>query len=127
MQTEQMRIQKAKLPRGMSHPLRSSFLADALQKNGITLHTDLNHNPSGAFLDAYFWPPKPYAPQERLYVRAAAVPAAQASVARQHMEDIVIPELIVWILDIISRAPNSPVRREEQYFRRERPQVPQSA
>jgi hypothetical protein len=123
MPIENMHIQKARRPRGMSYPLRSSFIAEALQKNGITLDTQLIYYPGGIFFDAHFWPPSPNVPYERLYVRAAAVPAAQARGARQYIEGTVVPELIAWLQDIISRAPNSPVRREKHYFYREPPPV----
>jgi hypothetical protein len=116
-----MHIQKDKRPRGMSYPLRSSFLAEALQKNGITLDVQLIHNLSGIFFDVHFWPPTPNVPYERLYVRTAAVPVTQARVARQYIEGTVVLELIAWVTDIISRPPNSPIRRERQYFRAELP------
>ena len=67
---------------------------------------------------AYFWPPNPNVPYERLYMRLGAVPSDQVQTIRQKMESEVVPELILWIRAIVSLPPNSPIRREQQEFRR---------
>jgi len=117
-----MDIKKAKLQKGMSYPLRSSFLSEALQNGGITLAAHLIFHRGGVLFDAHFWPPNPRIRHERLYIRVAAVPSVQVRFARQYLEGTVIREFVAWVQGIVSLAPDSPVRREQQYFRRELPQ-----
>jgi hypothetical protein len=120
----EMRIEKAKLPKGMSHPLRSSFLMEALHTGSITVAAHLKHIRSGPLFEAFFWPIRPGVRYERLYIRAAAVPSEQKRLARRHLEDKVVGEFVRWVQGILLFAPKSPVRREEQHFWRELPKPP---
>jgi len=113
-----VKIEKAKLPKGMSYVLRSSILEHALQEAGLAIDTTVTHGPSLIFFDAFFWPPHANAPVERLYVRAGAVTASQAHEARSFIENSVIPDLISWLQGILALPANSPVRREKQEFYR---------
>jgi hypothetical protein len=116
-----MDIEKAKLPKGMSYPLRSSYLSEALRAAGITLAAHLIHQPASILFEAHFWPPNPRIRHERLYIIVAAVPALQRRFAREYLEGTAVREFVAWVQDIVSLAPNSPVRREQQYFRRDLP------
>ncbi len=111
-----MRIEKSKLPRGMSFVLKSSALERALADAGIGLETCLTHTSSGIFFDAHFVPPNRNVAYERLMVRAGAVPADTSRAARAYMEDTVLPELVAWIKDILAKPENSTIRRERQHF-----------
>jgi hypothetical protein len=117
-------IERAKLRKGTSHPLKSSFFLSALQGCGITLSTHLIHGGSGIFFDAFFYPLRPNVPYERLYVRAGAVPSIRKQFARQYLEGMVVPQFIAWVQGIVSLPPNSPVRREQQCFWRDLPPDP---
>jgi hypothetical protein len=118
-----VQTEKAKLPKGMSYPLRASFLINALAAANLTIDTQLINAPSRIFLDAHFWPPNAAVPHERLYVRASAVLAQEASAAREYVESSVIPELIAWIQQLLSLPEQSPTRASQQYFRREWPRT----
>lgn len=113
-----MQIEKAKLPKGMSYALRSSVLERAICEAGIDIATTLRHGPNHILFDAFFWPPNPNFPFERLYVRAGAVPASHAHEARLFVESSVIPDLISWLQGILALPSNSPIRRERQEFYR---------
>ena len=116
-----MLIEKAKCPKGMSYPLRSSVLEQALGEAGIEMDVHLIHRPSPIFFDAFFWPPRPNVPHERLYVRASAVPGARAREARELVETRVVPELVVWVRSLLALPTDSPIRRAEQSIRWELP------
>jgi len=105
----------------MRYPLRASFLVNALAAANLTIDTHLINAPSRIFFDAHFRPPNAAVPHERLYVRASAVPAQEASVAREYVERFVVTELIAWIQNLLSMPEQSPTRMSEQYFRRDWP------
>lgn len=117
-----MRIEKSRLPKGMSYVLRSSVLEHALSSAGIMLETYLVHTPGQtpgcAFFYADFCPPNPNVAHERLYVQAGAAPSARSHEVRQYIECSVIPEFVAWVEGILALPINSPVRREGQRFSR---------
>lgn len=110
-----MHIAKAKLPKGMSYPLKSSVLAEALSAAGIAIDTQLLFSPSHGFFEAFFWPPSVNVPHERLYLRTGTVQGADGNAAREHINRVVIPEFINWAQGILSLPANSPLRRSEQH------------
>ena len=101
----------------MSYALRSSVLEQALSHAGIQLEVHLVHSAGGGGLfTGYFWPPNFNVPYERLYIQAGAVPSSSSKIAREYIEETVIPQFVAWVLAILARPINSPVRREEQHF-----------
>jgi hypothetical protein len=110
-----MHIAKAKLPKGMSYPLKSSVLAEALSVAGIAVDTQLLFSPNHQFFEAFFWPPNANVPYERLYLRTGTVQGADGHAAREHISKVVIPEFIKWAQSILSLPANSPSRRSEQH------------
>ena len=111
-----MHIEKTKLPKGMSYPLQSSFLEAAFSAHGISLDTHLVQGSSSYALECFFWPPNPNNNHERIYIRTSATPSTRAQELRFFINDQVIPELVVWLKNILALPPNSTRRREEQYF-----------
>jgi hypothetical protein len=116
-------VEKSKLPKGHSYPLRSSVLAAAFSDANVTIESHLVIAPSAIFFDAHFWPPNEAVPHERLYVRVSSVVAQQSRAAREFVETSVVPDLIAWLEGILSLPKNSPVRQSQQYFRREWPRT----
>lgn len=108
-----MKSETAKLPRGESYPLKPSVLDAALTTAGISIDTNLVRSP-GKIFDAYFWPPNPNVPYERLFIRIGSVPAEKAQDARDRMKCEVLPALTKWVGDILAQDPKSPIRREQQ-------------
>lgn len=116
-----MHIEKKKLSCGLSYPLRTSALETALSGAAMAANAHLIQGGGGKLFECFFWPPNPKVPHERLFIRTAAVPATSANEARLFIENSVIPEFAAWLQGILSLAPNSTVRREEQYFERSLP------
>ena len=116
-----MHIEKKKLSKGLSYPLRASALEAALSDSAIAADAHLIQGGGNKLFECFFWPPNPNVPHERLYIRTAAVPEASANEARFFVEKSVIPEFAAWLKGILALAPNSTVRREEQYFERSLP------
>lgn len=116
-----MRVERSKLPKGMSYPLKSSVLETALRSAGIELDAHLIQHVSKRFFDAFFWPANVNVGHERLFIRASAVQSQEAEHARNFMNESVIPEFIAWVQSIAALPANSPIRREEQCFFRQLP------
>jgi hypothetical protein len=116
-----MIVTRAKLAKGMSYPTNSSTLAEALDAAGITLSASLDYHHAGRFLHAYFWPPNPNVPYERLYMQVGSVPTVRARLARRYFQLSVLPSLIHWVQNILGRPQDGPIRREQQLFARSLP------
>ncbi|HST36216.1 MAG TPA: hypothetical protein VLK25_06265 [Allosphingosinicella sp.] len=108
-----MRSETRKLPKGESFVLKPSILSAALGEAGVVIETHLIRN-AGTLFDAHFWPRSHDFQYERLYIRAGSVQRSNAAAARAHVETEVIPRIVAWIADILSRDADSPVRREKQ-------------
>jgi hypothetical protein len=108
-----VRSETGKLPKGESFVLKPSVLSAALAEAGVVIETHLIRN-AGTLFDAHFWPPSHDVPYERLHIRAGSVPRSNAAAARAHVETEVVPRIVAWIADILSRDAESPVRREQQ-------------
>ncbi|MBL8483355.1 MAG: hypothetical protein JNJ60_14245 [Rhodocyclaceae bacterium] len=116
-----MHIEKRKLSKGQSYPLRASVLEAALSTSAIAADTQFVQGGGSKLFECFFWPPNPNVPRERLYIRTTAVPETGTNEARTFIENSVIPEFVAWLQGILALAPNSTVRREEQYFERSLP------
>jgi len=108
-----MYSETAKLPKGHSYPLKPSTLEAALSGASIGIDVHLIRSP-GELFDAHFWPPNENVSFERLYVRAGSVPSERAAEARLHAETVMVPKLVRWIANILSKDTKSPIRREQQ-------------
>ncbi|MGG6463569.1 hypothetical protein [Solilutibacter silvestris] len=114
-----MQIEKAKISKADSFALKSSALQQAMDSAGISIESTLLHVSSPIFFDVHFWPIRPGQPNERLYIRAGAVPNPLACEARAYMENEVIPSFIQWVTRILSLQTNAPERQSERVFSRE--------
>ena len=108
--------QKAPLPKSRRFVLRSTSLEQALREAGIQLETSLRLDNSDVYFLAYFWPPSPNVPHERLYITAGAVPSAEVFASRDHIDSCVLPRFVAWETHLLSLPLNSPIRREKQIF-----------
>ena len=100
--------------------IKRSILA-ALVAGGINIDTSLSYVIGQIFFDANFWVPNQNVPYERLSIRAGAVPSAIANDARVFMNTSVIPQMVAWVKGILALPSNSPIRQEQQSFRRQLP------
>lgn len=114
-----MQIEKARLPKTHSYPVRSSQIEAALAAASVGLDTQLIFSISKIFLDAHFWPASRRIPHERLYIRVGTVPAEEAHAARLFMIEQALPEMVAWIGEVLALPAESPSRNAEQYFKQD--------
>jgi hypothetical protein len=112
-----MHIEKEMLPKGLSYPVQTGMITNALEEAEITLDCSVNYyNNTRMGFTAYFWPVTPNAPFERLYLTIGAVTGEQAAEIRQRMRESVLPALVNWVRNLLALPTDSPVRREQQEF-----------
>ena len=111
-----MLIEKPKLPKGMSYPLKSSRFEEALAAADISISVHLIHGSRSSF-EAFFWPPI-QVEYERPYVRSGMVSAVDGRRARRWVDEGVIPELVTWLSKILALDARAPARMQEQSFSR---------
>jgi DNA relaxase NicK len=114
-----MNIEKKKLSKGMSYPLRSSHLQAMLDAANITMSAHLIQGGSSGLFECFFWPPNARNDRERLYIRTAAVSSDRVKEVRLFLESVVIVQFQQWITEILKLPCNSPVRQKEQHFYRD--------
>ncbi|AXR68913.1 hypothetical protein [Leptospira mayottensis] len=109
-------IQKNKIPRGFSHPLKTSELISAYDSAEINIETFLNYNFKPPYFRVEFWPPNPNINHERLNIDIGAVPTESAHVARKIMKFKIIPEFIKWTKNVFLLPVNSPKRYQRLFW-----------
>jgi hypothetical protein len=119
LRAPRVHIEKARLPKTLSYPVRSSQVESALAAGSIRLDTQLIFNISKIFLDAHFWPASRRIPHERLYIRVGTVQAEEAHAARMFMVARALPEMVSWIGKVLALPAQSPVRTTEHYFKQD--------
>lgn len=125
-QLSDVKIHKDKLSKGRCYPLRSSVLEAAIKRAGVKSAVTLFHH-NGAFWDqrplfqATFYPPGQMVDNEEelLWVACRTVSANACELARDYVEQEIIPSLIAWVLRIEALPVDSPIRREKQEFERD--------
>ncbi len=103
----------------MSFPLKSSRLEEALREGGIAIDAHLIQGGGACLFECFFWPPRPGIDYERLYIRTSPVESDRARVARDMVEEHIIPAFIEWVKALLKLSPNSPTRQKEHHFYRE--------
>ncbi len=114
-----MLIEKVKIAKGMSYPLKSSHLESALNSAKITIDTHLIQGGSSHLFECFFWPPSQNVNYERLYIRTAPVSSNLTKEANHFIESTVIPEFMAWLAKLLALPLNSPIRQQQQRFTRE--------
>ena len=111
-----MDIEKGKLPKGLSYPLKSSALSNALEAADISVSIHLIYEANQLFFEAFYWLPNDNVEYDRFYIRTGAVKSEHAKLARTEMGNHVIPEFIKWAKEILSLPQNSPKLQEKLHF-----------
>ena len=113
-------ITKDKIPKQYSFVLKTKQLEELIISNDIKIHIDLIYNYSsqsiGSIFEAFYWLPNNNIPYNRLYIRAGALAKEYISIAREKMNEIILPEFKIWIMNILSLPNNSTYLFEEPYF-----------
>jgi hypothetical protein len=114
-----IKVEKPKLPKGLSYALKTSFLQAELDKAQIDcyIHMIYWRPQSGhSILEAQYWLPNQNVPYARVYVRAGVVPSGLRMAASNAMVKIILPSFIEWLSRIIALPANSPVLHSEPFF-----------
>ena len=111
-----MEIEKSKLPKGLSYPLKSSALAGALESAGIFVNVHLIYCINNSLFEAFYWLPNANVEHDRFYIRTGSVSSQSSANAKNHIESVVIPEFIEWANYILSLPSNSPILQSKPHF-----------
>jgi len=112
-------ITKAKIPEKYSFVLKTKQLENILIENNINIHIDLAYwvpQKIGSIFDAFLWLPNENISYNRLYIRVGVVLKKEINQAREKMEEIVLPEFIIWCKNILALLNNSAYIRNDASF-----------
>ena len=112
-------IEKEKLRDGYCYVLRTKQLEELLLCNGIETHVDLLYyfsQNNWSVFNAHYWLPNKNVPYCRLYVRSYSVQKKDSFKAKSLMQEIVLPEFILWVKCILRLPENSTLFNSGSYF-----------
>jgi len=112
-------VERDKVRKGFSYPLKSSFIENLFSENNITIHTYLNYINSEIFFDAHFWLPNDNVPYPRFYIRCGSVLSTKKNESSGYFVNLVLPEFISWAKNISSLPLNSTKLYSDNYFRKD--------
>jgi len=114
-------IHKNKIPKQYSYVLKTKQLEEILLINNINIHIYLDYcfniNSIGYIFWAYsFWLPNKNYSNYRISIRAGAVSKENIFIAREKMEENILPEFKNWIMNILSMPKDSTYLWKDLYF-----------
>ena len=115
----EMTISKPPIRKGLSYVLKTSWLQQIMEENGLNCHVDLNYwvpQSGGSILEAEYWLPNANIPYPRVYVRAGALPSDQRRVAADSMLNTVLPAYAKWLGAVLKLPRNSPALHAKPWF-----------
>ena len=112
-------VRKEKLPRGLSHPMQTSILDEALRSAGLAIETHIYFSRSKRFFDASFRPADARESDAResidqLILSVGTVPSEHRLEARHYVSVVVIPELVGWLAQLMNAPANFTLWQEQQ-------------
>lgn len=116
-------IDKPKTWKGLSYPLKTSMLKDAVENAKIngTVHliywTPQKYDETYNILECEFWPANKSFDYHRFYIRAGAVKSQDRKLAETFLINDVIPRLITFMQNKISQTSNSTKLEQSSYFK----------
>lgn len=102
-----MIITKSKLPKGFTYPLKSSLLKNSLEAAGISLPVTLRYETNAELVVASYFFPRTWEDYEKIHINSGSVKSRDSVQAREHLDNIVIPEFIVWLNGNLKSPDNS--------------------
>jgi hypothetical protein len=114
-----MQIEKHKLPKGYSYPIKSSIFESILNENNISTFVHLIYKYSKIFFDAHYWLPNQNVSNARFYVRIGCIESSKHKDALKFMNTIVMPDFIKWCKKMLSLPEGNLLLTKENYFWRE--------
>jgi hypothetical protein len=116
-------IDKPKTWKGLSYPLKTSLLKDAVENAQIdsTIHlvywTPQKHDETYNILECEFWPANKNFDYYRFYVRAGVVKSKDRKLVETLLKNEVIPKLITFMKNKVSQSDNSTGIEQSSYFK----------
>ena len=104
------------MPKGLTYPLKSSLLEEAMATNDITTHLTIRYGLSYMLFEALYWPPTKNIKYDRFYITTGAVEACESIKAKEYLARTVIPKFVNWAGDLTSLPINSPRVYEKPRF-----------
>ena len=100
-------ISKPKIPNDYSYVLKTKQLEDLLVENNIDTPIDLYYSLADTIITAYYYPPNYRVPYCRFCVVAGALLRDDVFFARDKMKETILPELAIWMNNILNLPENS--------------------
>lgn len=116
-------VDKSKTWKGMSYPLKTSILKDAIDmaKIDTTIHlkywTPQLHDETYNILECHFWPTSVNVNYDRFYIRAGVVKSQDRKIAEDYLRMQIIPKIIIFMKSKISLLNNSTKLKQDSYFK----------
>ncbi|HEX7870720.1 MAG TPA: hypothetical protein VF455_11475 [Chryseobacterium sp.] len=116
-------VDKPKTWKGLSYPLKTSILKDAIDDAKIetTVHlkywTPQIHEEKYNILECEFWPTSINVNYDRFYIRAGVVKSKDRKLVEDYLKSEVIPKLILFMKSKISLPDNSTKLKQGSYFK----------
>ena len=114
-----MDIEKGKISKGFTYPLKSSLLAKLMSDAGINVNTHLIFDRNHVPFEAFYWLPNQNVEYERFYIRTGAVQKTDAKIAKEYLVNKVLPEFVCWASELLDLPDNSPKLQEKLHFCRQ--------
>jgi len=111
-----VKVTKNKLPKGLSYPLSSGLLKEALEAQNITTQTTLNYSADSQLLVARYYLRRPWEDFERLIISSGAVDSGVLELAKEYVVKSVVPEFVVWANELINLPANSSKFTGQQFL-----------
>lgn len=121
-QNMEFTVEKAKTWKGLSYPLKTSILKDAIDNAEIksTIHliyrTPQMNGETYNILECIFWPANKSFDYDRFYIRAGVVKSKDRKLAEDYLKINVIPKLIAFMKNKISLPENSTELKQDSRF-----------
>ena len=115
-----MHSRSERLPKGLSHVVRATRLAAAVDAGGITIPVELTSWDRFEYVFQADFLPNGFpvrAEHELIWVHCRAVPTHRAGEARTVVEQEAIPQFVQWARELSAMDARSTFRREKQTFR----------
>ena len=116
-------IDKPKTWKGLSYPLKTSMLKDAVENAKIisTIHliywTPKMYDETYNILECEFWPANKSFADNRFYIRAGVVKSQDRKLAETFLKNEVIPRLITFMQNKTSQSSDSSKLEQSSYFK----------
>ena len=115
-------IEKAQTWKGLSYPLKTSMLKDALEKNKVDCNMHLvyctpqQHDEKYNVIECHYWLANQNVDYDRFYIRAGVVKSEKRKLAETLLINEVLPKLIDFIKNKIKLSPNSTTKDKQDSF-----------